>query len=167
MVENFESLKALAEKGNAEAQFSLGQMYWIGEGVESDNEKAEKLIRKAAEQGLAIAQTNLGLMYSMGSGLPQEDKEVVKWYRKAAEQGEAIAQMNLGMKYEKGEGVLEDVTTAYAWINIAAANGLEVDAWSAEHYKGCIAKGMTPEQITEAQELSKEMIAKNPKLINK
>ena len=51
--------------------------------------------------------------------------------------------------------------TAYVWCNIAAANG---NAKSKE-VKGLVAKEMTPDQITKAQELSKEMVRKNPKLL--
>ena len=49
------------------------------------------------------------------------------------------------------------------WYKIAAANGDK----DAKHNKGIIAKKMTPEQIAKAQSLSTEMLAKNPKLINK
>jgi TPR repeat protein len=65
--------------------------------------------------------------------------------------------------YYKGEGVLEDYVTAYAWWNIAATNGHR----DAKKNKGIIAKEMTAENITKAEALVKEMIKKNPKLINK
>ena len=90
MAENFESLKALADKGNAEAQFSLGQMYWIGEGVESDNEKAEKLIRKAAEQGLAIAQTNLGLCIPWAQGCHRKTRKLSSGTAKLPNRGKPL-----------------------------------------------------------------------------
>ena len=63
--------------------------------------------------------------------------------------------------YQKGEGVLEDDVTAYAWLNLAAANGDAI----AEKNKALIAKLMTPEQIAKAQELSREMLKQNPKLL--
>ncbi|MEC8928028.1 MAG: hypothetical protein VX705_02335, partial [Verrucomicrobiota bacterium] len=76
---------------------------------------------------------------------------------------EASAQFNLGVMYYKGEGVLQDYATAYAWWNIAAANGDE----DAKKNKGIVAKKMTTEQIAEAEALVKEMLKKNPKLLNK
>ena len=115
-----------------------------------------------AEQGESTAQYNLGLMYDNGEGVLEDDKEAVKWYRKAAEKGHAPAQNNLGFMYDNGEGVLEDYATAYAWINIAAANGDEM----AKQNKPIFAKKMTPEDISKAQELSREMVKKNPKLLN-
>ena len=67
------------------------------------------------------------------------------------------------MMFDKGDGVLEDDVTAYAWYNIAAAKGSK----AAKGNKPRVAKEMTAEQIAKAQELSKEMIKKNPKLIQK
>ncbi len=61
--ETFEETKALAEKGNAKAQFTLGLMYTLGQGVPQDYQKAVTWLRKAARQGNASAQSNLGLMY--------------------------------------------------------------------------------------------------------
>jgi TPR repeat protein len=56
--------------------------------------------------------------------------------------------------YGLGDGVLEDVVTAYAWFNISAANG-EADG---KKNKGIVAKKMTAEDISKAQELLKEMV---------
>ena len=157
----FESTKANAVRGDASAQFKLGVMYTKGRGVLEDDKEAVKWFRKAAEQGLANAQFNLGLMHGNGRGVLEDDKEAAKWYRKAAEQGSVNAQNNLGFLYYKGEGVLEDSVTAYAWFNIAAANGQE----DGKSNKPIVAKRMTPEQIAKAQELSREMVEKNPKLL--
>ena len=52
--------------------------------------------------------------------------------------------------------------TAYAWFNIATANGLAL----AKKNKGIAAKKMTADQIAEGQKLSREMLKKNPKLLN-
>ena len=51
--------KPLAEQGNADAQFNLGQMYRRGDGVPQDHKTAVKWYRLAAEQGYAFAQYNL------------------------------------------------------------------------------------------------------------
>ena len=91
MVKNFESIEALAEKGDAVAQYNLGLMYIRGHGVEQDFNEAFKWTKKAADQGFGEAQYNLGLLYSNGDGVLKDDKEAVKWWRKAAEQGFAEA----------------------------------------------------------------------------
>ena len=116
-----------------------------------------------AEAGDVEAQFSLGVMYDGGDGVPQDFKEAVKWFRKAAEQGHAGAQNNLGMMYGRGDGCALDDMTAYAWFIIGTANG---DA-SAKHNKDFLAEEMTPDQIAKAQELSREMTKKNPKLLSK
>ena len=87
----------------------------------------------------------------------------MKWYHKAADQGYAKAQYNLGAMYANGQGVEQNYITAYAWWNIAATNGNQ------KVKKGLsqLAEKMTPAQIAEAGELVKEMVKKNPKLLNK
>ena len=140
-----------AEQGDAFAQWLLGLMYDNGLGVPQDAKEAVKWFRKAAEQGYAPAQYNLGVRYSNGQGVLKDYKEAVKWIRKAAEQGFAEAQNNLGVRYYKGQGVLKDDVNAYAWFNVGSANGSD----KASKNRDLIAKEMTPEQIAEAQELSK------------
>ena len=100
-------------------------------------------------------------MYSEGIGVPEDDKEAAKWWRMAAEQGNAGAQWFLGDAYQFGRGVIEDRAQAYAWYNISAANGQELGKES----KALVAKEMTKEQIAKAQDLSREMIEANPKLM--
>ena len=90
------ALRALAEKGDADAQNVVGWMYLEGEGVPQSDREAVKWFRKSAEQGDAEAQNTFGCMYIEGRGVPQSDTEAVKWYHKSAEQGQAIGQSNLG-----------------------------------------------------------------------
>ena len=152
-----------ADQGYVPAQACLGYMYENGRGVEQDFKEAFKWYQKAADQGQVVAQNNLGKMYAKGQGVEQDFKEAFKWYRKAAEQGYSDAQYNLGVTYYLGYGVLKNEVTATTWWTIAAVNGNQ----DAKGNMGAITKEMTPEQIAKAQELSSEMIKKNPKLINK
>jgi TPR repeat protein len=46
---NFNALKALAEKGDARAQYLIGVKYDFGNGVLEDDKEAVKWYRKAAE----------------------------------------------------------------------------------------------------------------------
>ena len=73
-----------------------------------------------------------------------------------AEQGDAKAQYNLGVAYANGEGVPKDEVNAYAWHNVSSANGDE----DASVERDRIAESMTPAQIAEAQELSREWFEK-------
>ena len=53
---SFEIFKPLAEQGLARAQFNLGFLYRIGQGVNQDFQKAYHWYLLAAEQGYAEAQ---------------------------------------------------------------------------------------------------------------
>ncbi len=120
---DFEATKARAQAGDAEAQFNLGYIYNIGEGVERNDQEAVKWYRLAAEQGYSLAQSNLGLMYANGAGVAENDQEAVRWYRLAAEDGLAIAQNNLGVMYASGTGVVQSDQEAFKWLVLAAEQG--------------------------------------------
>ena len=154
---NIDNCLVDAEQGNVSAQYNLGLMYGMGQGVAQDYKEAVKWYTKAAEQGYAKAQYNLGLMYNNGKGVVQDYKEAVKWYTKAAEQGFASAQYNLGLMYVMGQGVAQDYNSAHMWFNIAAANG-DSDAVKG---RDIVAKEMTPSQIEKAQDMAREWMAKH------
>ena len=151
--------KPLAEQGDREAQFNIGLMYKMGNGVTQDYAEAVKWHRKAAEQGEAAAQYNLGGMYKRGDGVTQDDAEALKWYRKAAEQGDAVAQYNLGVSYYNGEGVLQDTIAAHMWFNIAAANGNN----AAVKNRDIAAGKLSSADIVKAQERAKRCMSSDYK----
>ena len=152
-----EEWKPLANAGGLSAQFNLGLMYYLGNGVSQDYTEAAKWYTLAAKQGDAVSQFNLGNMYHDGQGVPQDYKESVKWYSLAAKQGNADAQANLGNRYYQGQGVLADFVIAHMWSNIAAANGSELAAKKREF----IAKNMTSEDISKAQAMARVCMKSN------
>ncbi|WP_410699486.1 tetratricopeptide repeat protein, partial [Chryseobacterium sp. SIMBA_028] len=74
-----ERWQPLAADGNAEAQFSLANMYGNGIGVAQDYKKAYELYEKAADQGYATAQYVLAYMFYHGIGVEQNEAEAFKW----------------------------------------------------------------------------------------
>ena len=134
-VRRFKATKIKAEQGDAEAQASLGGMYYFGQGVPKNYKKAVKWIRKSAKQGYVLAQFDLGEMYYDGhQGVPKNYKKAAKWYHESAEQNWDLAQYRLGEMYyrgEVGEGLMknEGVTNNYAeaakWYRKAAEQELD------------------------------------------
>ncbi len=88
-------LQPMAVRGNANAQYQLGALFYQGKGVQRDFVQAFLWYRRAAQQGHADAQYSLGNMYLMGEGIKQDDYQARQWYEKAAEQGHGSAQHNL------------------------------------------------------------------------
>lgn len=76
--------RPLAEQGNPEAQFILGQMYNTGRGVAQDHPEAVKWYRRAAEQGDVLAQAVLGAMYGGEEGVPPDYVQSYMWSNLAA-----------------------------------------------------------------------------------
>lgn len=81
----FEELRPLADRGDPNAQFTLGFMYDYGQGVRRNAIEAIWWYRKAAEQGSAVAQFTLGGIYESGRGAPKDLIAAYRWYSLAAE----------------------------------------------------------------------------------
>ena len=142
----------LAKNGHADAQHLLGLMYYMGRGVTRDYKQALQWHRKAAQQGKSDAQYVVGAMYYTGNSVPQDHKTAISWFRKAAEQGHAEAQHALGLMYRyHAAGLPQDMVLAYMLWNLAAASGNA----NAVEQRAAIARRMTPEQIEEAQAMSR------------
>lgn len=70
----------LAEKGQVDAQYNLGVMYYSGDGVKQDYVEAAKWLRMAAQQGDKPAQYYMGSMCLNGEGVKQSESEAHKWF---------------------------------------------------------------------------------------
>jgi hypothetical protein len=112
-----------AEQGDADAQLTLGIIYYEGKGVARDLAESAKWYSKSADQGDAYAQLGLGYMYYEGKGVVLDRAEAAKWYRRSAEQGDADAQLMLGHMYYQGTGVDTDKTEAAKWYRKSADQG--------------------------------------------
>lgn len=144
---DYASLKAMAEQGNALAQYDLGVLLATGQGVPQNYVEAGNWFRIAAVQGNAKAQAFLGMMYDSGEGVPKIDAEAVKWHRLAAEQGITASQFYLGVKYANGEGVPQDLVLAYFWVLVASVQGFPEAKSSVE----IIENALTNEQVARVQ----------------
>lgn len=133
------------------AQYYLGFMYYYGQGVEVDYDKALRFLREAvreSNEGYAV----IGEAYREGHGVEQNYgaacecyskapvayakkrlgdmyrdgknyREALKHYQQAAEWGSADAQDCLADMYRNGQGVAKDPAEAMKWYMKAAQNG--------------------------------------------
>lgn len=120
------------ENGGAIYQNNLGDVYYFGNGVERDYNKAFDIYEQAAMQGDMDAQYRLGDMYFNGEGVEQNYEKAFEWYKKSAALGNLFAQdllrdtalMNsIGEKFYKGDGVVHDYGKAFQWYEKAAVQG--------------------------------------------
>ncbi len=73
----------LAQEDDGPAQYSIGDLYYHGEGTEPDLDKAIRWFRKAAENFYSPAQYHLSYMYAAGEGGPRNLVEAHRWVEMA------------------------------------------------------------------------------------
>jgi len=112
--------RPLAEKGDADAAFNLGQAYRLGRGVPTNLGAAQTWFERAAEKGHVDAQATLGLLLFQNGN----QAAGLKWLKAAAEQGEARALLVYGTALFNGDNVTQDPILGYAYVSRAAAQGL-------------------------------------------
>ena len=119
-----------------------------------DYKNALVYCKKAADKNNLQAQYYMGWMYDAGKGTVQDYKTAFEWYQKSAYQGFQGSQYNLGAMYALGKGIKQDYVFALAWYIIAAqdANNDQVIK-----VKNLTESMMTPDQITKAQDIAKQI----------
>ena len=115
--------RPLAENGDVRAQFNLGTMYDLGQGVARDFSEAVKWFRRAAEQGHGDAQYNLAAMYYLGYGVARDYVKAHKWFNIAGVAG-----------HEKAKDDVVFVTKKMTPAQITRAQKL-ANEWMADHGK--------------------------------
>ena len=80
-----------AENGDIDSQYSVGVMYYLGNGIDQDYEQAAMWFRQAAEHNSADAQFALGGVYLHGEGVEQDYNQATYWFQQAANQGHDLA----------------------------------------------------------------------------
>ena len=112
--------RPLAQAGDPDAQFNMGQAYKLGRGVQSDFPVALDWYRKAAAQGHLRAEDNLGLlMFQQG-----DRADAMPYLQRAALRGEPRAQYIVGTALFNGDLIGKDWVRAYALMSRASASGL-------------------------------------------
>ena len=120
-----------SEKGHLVAQFTLGQIYRNGWGVEKNLETAHEWYLESATHELpngeipghlaAIEMVAFNLF--TGAGAAKDPQSGVTWAKKAAEKNSVWAKTTLGDKYFAGEGVPQSIVEAESWYRKAAEQG--------------------------------------------
>jgi TPR repeat protein len=120
----FDFQMKLAKKGNAEAEFKVGEMYETGFGVKEDKAEAMKWITKAAGQGHETAGFKLLYWDIEKNGVNDANKVEYEALKTKANDGDAQAQYYVGKMYARGVGVKRNSNKAISWLNKAALVGV-------------------------------------------
>ena len=115
-----------ADKGQPEAMFALGNMYFKGEGVPAQPFQTARWFQLASDRGFVPAKINLAECYDEGKGGVKQDfkksflllNEVL-----GLDANNAIALAKLAFDYEKGRGTPPDPQRAFTLTKRAADLG--------------------------------------------
>lgn len=149
-----------ATKGDADAQFNLGQAYKLGRGVPMDLKQAEAWYKKAADRGHVQAADNYGLVLFQDN----RREEAMPYIRASAGRGEPRAQYVLGTAMFNGDIAEKDWVRAYALMTRASAQGLPQASRSLATMDKYIPLAERTRGTQLAAQLEREAVAERQKL---
>jgi len=114
------NLERAAERGDADAQHSLGVLYAEGDSLRSDDAAAAEWFSAAAKQNHPRATYNLAYSYLNGTGVSQNHELALEYARKASDLGVARADNLIGVMHESGLGIEQDYNAAFRHYTSAA-----------------------------------------------
>ena len=119
--DRFNAMVALANKGDAEAQYHVGMMYNNGIGTQQDPRQAFEWFQKSAASNDPLGAYKLGCYYDgQGAGIVTADSnEALKYKLIAAKAGYALAQHDVAILYDR-RGNSEE---ALKWWKMAGDQG--------------------------------------------
>jgi len=112
--EAYEGLRTLGEHWTR-AQFFLGSLNDLGEGIEQNYAEALRWYRLAADQGDEESQYRIGMMYAEGRGVEQDLSEAAKWFRVSVEDDlrmyDRVGELDSDSEYltQEVEGAMENL----------------------------------------------------------
>ena len=119
--DTFNAMAALANKGDAEAQYHVGMMYNNGIGIQQDRSQAFAWFQKSAASNDPLGAYKLGCYYDgQGVGIVESDPDqALKYKLVAAKAGYALAQHDVANLYDR-RGNSEE---ALRWWKMAGDQG--------------------------------------------
>jgi TPR repeat protein len=143
-------LYGLSEKGDCHSNLLLGRLFLHGDTKIRNYDKSLVYLNMALQECKhRIPKKKSPLAF------PPEVEDILYKYLRC----DTPAMGFLGELYEGGLGVPKDYATAYMWYNLQSARGGK----DADEKRKSLEDRMTPEQIAEAQKLSREWVEKHKK----
>ena len=90
-------------QGGGHCAYSLGVMFYNGQGVELSFKKSTEYYARAAETGILPAHVSVGFAYANAMGVPKDFKKAVYYLKMAVAQNDEAAKLTLAEIYTKGE----------------------------------------------------------------
>lgn len=114
-----------AELGVSDALFSLGELYYYGNGVTQNFEKSLAYYTDPALSNHPEAIFSIGVQYDSGEGVEQSYEKSFEYFHKASALNHNPSTFNIGYMYEMGEFVPKDLEQAQKWYQKSCDNQYE------------------------------------------
>jgi cell division septation protein DedD len=147
--------RPIADRGDADAQYNLGQAYKMGRGVPTDLRIAQSWYEKAAQQGHPQAAANLGLILFQNG----DRQRAIPWLKMAADADDPRAEYVLGTALFNGDVAGKDWPRAYALMSRAAAQGFPPAANNLQSMDQYIPEAQRREGLALAQQIERNAAA--------
>jgi uncharacterized protein len=152
--------RRVAEQGDADCKFKLGELYFTGaEPVEVSERVRASWVERLAGLGEPKTPLKVGSDFPMGSaGLPADAAEAFTWFSRAAEGDHVVAWRRLGEMRLKGVGSERSLAHAHMWFSLLA----ERDLGNAGIWLTLIRGEMTDAEVAESARLLEAFRSRGP-----
>ncbi|CAF4188787.1 unnamed protein product, partial [Adineta steineri] len=111
----------LADRGDAQAQYGLGQLYYLRD---TAFDKALYYFRLAADNGNSNAMAYLGKLYSEKNDyIKQNNLTALQFFQRSAEKGNPMGQAGIGSAFYHGAGIEQNYEKAFKYFQLSADQG--------------------------------------------
>lgn len=139
-----------AQKGDVDAQLSLGQFYLTGAFGHQDATAGQRWLQSAADAGSARAQGTLAYFLITGKeGVPVDAARGIALAKKAIAGHEMLGHYALGVAYVTGTGVAENPSEGWYQISLAQRMDNQQQLKTAADYLTKAAAKLTPGQLAQ------------------
>lgn len=143
-------LNAAAQKGDTDAQLSLGQFYITGLFGRQDVAAGVRWLQAAADAGSAKAAGTLAYFLITGKqSVPVDATRGVALARKAMASNEMLGHYALGVAYVTGAGIAENPAEGWYQISLAQRMDNQQQLKSAADYLAKASAKLTPAQLAQ------------------
>lgn len=152
-----------AQKGDADAQLSLGQFYLTGMFGRQDAASGQRWLQSAADAGSAKAAGTLAYFLITGKeGVPVDGARGVALAKKAMAGHEMLGHYAMGVAYVTGTGVAENAAEGWYQISLAQRMDNQQQLKTAADYLAKASAKLTPAQLAQLKARVDAEAAKSP-----
>lgn len=109
----FKLFNELSKENNADADYYLGEMHFMGRGTPFNEKEAFLYYERAAKKSRnAVYSFVLAERYRAGEGVAENDKKAYLWFEEAAKRGDLLARAFCGYCCERGMGTRKNLKKA-------------------------------------------------------